>query len=155
VNTPFLERVIAVQNEEKKQALYYGSRKTDKLVRCYQKNTLGVFRVELELHSGLLREISTLDDFLYLPDVVYPNHFQFVAFDWSRLEQYLSRRLGDEGRRVIAGARSRSPSLQRVRRYLNRKGVANVHRFFTPLAINEKARRALDQWARQFKKGSL
>ncbi len=126
-------------------------RKTDKLVRCYQKDTLGVFRVELELHSGLLREISTLDDFLYLPDIVYPKHFQFVAFDWVRLEQYLSKSHGDQSRRIIAGAKSRAPSLQRVRRYLNRKGVANVHRFFTPLAVNEKARRALDEWARQFK----
>jgi hypothetical protein len=141
-----------VQNEEKKRALYYGSRKTGKLVRCYHKNTLGVFRVEVELHSGLLRDISTLDDFLYLPDVVYPNHFQFVTFDWSRLEKYLSKRFDDEGRRIAAGARSRSPSLQRVRRYLNRKGVANVHRFFTPLEINEKARHALDRWAHHFKK---
>lgn len=144
-----------MQNEEKKHALYYGGRKTDKLVRCYQKSTLGVFRVEVELHSGLLRGISTLDDFLYLPDVVYPNHFQFVTFDWSRLEQYLHKKLGDKGRRIVAGARRRSPSLQGVRCYLKRKGVVNVHRFFTPLAINEKARRALDRWARHFKKGSL
>ncbi len=144
-----------MRNEEKKRALYYGSRKTDKLVRCYQKNALGVFRVELELHSGLLRDISTLDDFLYLPDVVYPNHFQFVAFDWNRLEQYLSKTFGDEGRRITAGAKCRSSSLQRVRRYLKRKGIVNVHRFFTPLAINEKAHRALEQWAHQFKKGSL
>ena len=155
MNTQFLERVIVVPNEERKRALYYGSRKTDKLVRCYQKNTLARFRVELELHSGLLRDISTLDDFLYLPDVVYPNHFRFVAFDWSRLEQYLSKKLGDEGRRIIAGAKRRSASLQRVRRYLNRKGVVNVHRFLTPLAINQKAHRALDRWARHFKKGSL
>jgi hypothetical protein len=150
-----LGRVIVVQSEEKKRALYYGSRKTDKLVRCYQKNTLGVFRVELELHSGLLRDIATLDDFVYLPDVVYPNHLQFVDFDWSRLEKYLSESLGDEGRRIIAGAKSRSRSLRRVRRYLSRKGVTNVHRFFSALEINKKARRALDQWARQFTKGSL
>jgi hypothetical protein len=144
-----------VQNEHNKHALYYGGRKTNKLVRCYQKSTLGVFRVELELHSGLLHDISTLDDLLYLPDVVYPNHFQFVAFDWNRLEQYLSRRPGYEGRRIIAGARLRSPSLQRVRRYLNKKGIVNVHRFFTPLAINDKAQSALERWARQFKKGAL
>ena len=147
----FLERVIAVHNEEKKRALYYGGRKTDKLVRCYPKEALGVFRVELELHSGLLRDISTLDDFVYLPDVVYPKHFQFVTFDWNRLEQYLNTSFGDEGRRIIAVARYRSSSLQRVRRYLNRKGVVNVHRFFTPLEINKKAQRALEEWARHFK----
>lgn len=144
-----------MQNEREKRALYYGGRKTDKLVRCYQKKQLGKFRVELELHSGLLRDIATLDDFVYLPDIVYPNHLQFVDFDWNRLEKYLSKSLGDEGRRIIAGAKSRSRSLRRVRRYLNRNGVANVHRFFMPLEINEKARRALDQWARQFKNRTL
>lgn len=150
------EKVVAVQNEEKRQALRYGGRKTDKLVRCYEKNSLRVFRVELELHSRLLRlnDISTLDDFLYLPDVAYPKHLQFVEFDWARLEQYLNRRPGDDGPRIVAGARRRSLSLQRVRRYLNRKGIMNVHRFLVPLEMNEKVSRALDRWARHFKKGS-
>jgi hypothetical protein len=107
------ERVGVVQKEEKDQILYYGSRKSCKLVRCYQKGSLGVFRVELELHSGLLHDISDLDDFLYLPDIVFPKHFQSVALDWSRLEQYLSRRLGDESDRIIAGARRRAPSLRK------------------------------------------
>lgn len=150
-----LERVAAVQNEEKKQALYYGGRKTDKFVRCYQKSTLGVFRVELELHSGLLRDISTLDDFLYLPDAVYPKHLQFVEFDWSRLEQHLGRRPRDEASRIMAGARRRAASLQRVRRYLSKHGVVNIHRFLVPLAMNEQVSRALDRWAQHFKKGSL
>jgi hypothetical protein len=150
-----LERVAAVQNEEKKDALYYGGRKTDKLVRCYPKKSLGVFRVELELHSSLLRNISTLDDFLYLPDIVYPKHLQFVEFDWRRLEQHLSKRAGDESSRIIAGAKRRAASLQRVRRYLNKHGIANVHRFLVPLAMNEEVSRALNRWARDFKKGSL
>jgi len=143
-----------VQNEDNNRALYYGSRKTGKLIRCYEKTNLGKFRVEMELHSGLLRDIKTLDDFMYLPDVVYPNHFRFVKFDWSRLDEYLNNKFGNKGRRLFAGARYRSPSLQRVRRYLNRNGVVNVHRFFVPLAINKKAQRALDRWASQFKKES-
>ena len=144
-------------NEEKKHALRYGGRKTDKLVRCYQKPTLGVFRVEVELHSGILRrnDISKLDDFLYLPDVVYPKHVEFVEFDWSRLEQHLNARSRSKGRRIIAGAKRRAASLRRVRRYLNRKGVANIHRFLVLLAMNKRVRRALDRWARNFKKGSL
>ena len=144
-------------NEEKRQALRYGGRRADKLVRCYQKPKLGVFRVEVELHSGILRrnDISTLDDFLYLPEVVYPKHFQFVEFDWSRLEQHLNTRSSIEGRQIIAGAKRRAASLRRVRRYLNRKGVVNVHRFLVPLAMNERVSRALDRWARHFKKGSL
>ena len=132
--------------------LYYGNRKTDKLIRCYRKNCLGVFRLELELHSRLLRDISTLDDFLFLPDVVYPKHCQFVAVDWARLQQYLSRKPGDEGSRIISGARRRSGSLQKVRRYLTKKGVVNIHRFLVPLTLNEEVSRALDRWARYFKK---
>jgi hypothetical protein len=147
-----LEKVAAVQNEEKKRALYYGSRKTDKFVRCYQKRTLGVFRVELELHSGLLRDILTLDDFLHLPDVVYPKHVQFVALDWNRLERHLSRKSGDEDGRIIAGARRRGTSLRRVRRYLKNNGVLNLHRFLVPLAVNEQVSRALDRWAQHFKR---
>jgi hypothetical protein len=135
--------------------LYYGTRKTDKLVRCYRKKCLDIFRVEVELHSRLLRDVSTLDDFVFLPDVVYPKHFQFVAFDWGRLQQYLSRRPGDEGSRIISGARRRSSSLHRVRRYLDSKGVVNFHRFLVPLALNEEVSRALDRWARHFKKESL
>jgi hypothetical protein len=144
-----------MQNKEKTRALRYGSRKTGKLVRCYWKKELGVFRVEPELHSSLLRNISTLDDFLYLPDIVYPKHLQFVEFDWRRLEHYLSRRPVDESRRIIAGAKRRAASLQRVRRYLDKHGVANVHRLFVPLAMNDEISRALDRWARRFKKGSL
>jgi hypothetical protein len=141
-----------VQTKRKQRVLYYGTRKTDKLVRCYRKKCLDVFRVEIELHSRLLRDVATLDGFLFLPDVVYPKHFQFVAFDWGRLQQHLSRRPCDEGSRIIAGARRRSDSLQRARRYLNRKGVLNVHRFLVPLALNAPVRRALKRWVRQFKR---
>ena len=142
-------------NEEKKQALRYGGRKTSKLVRCYWKEKLGVFRVEVELHSKLLRNISTLDDFLDLPDIVYPQHLHFVEFDWERLEQHLSSRPAEESSRIMAGAKRRAPSLRRVRVYLDRHGIVNVHRFLVPLAINKDVRRALDRWARHFKKGSL
>jgi hypothetical protein len=145
-----LERVADVRNDEKNGDLYYGGRKTAKLVRCYQKKVLGVFRVELELHSRLLRDILTLDDFPNLPDIVYPKHLQFVEIDWGQLEQYLNR-LGDDGCRLIAGARRRAASLRRVRRYLGRNGVVNVHRFLVPLALNDKVNRALERWARHFK----
>lgn len=141
--------------KQKTSTLRYGGRKTGKLVRCYWKKELGVDRVEVELHSGLLRNILTLDDFLYLPDIVYPKHLQFVEFDWSRLKHYLSKRPAHQSSRIIAGSKRREASLQRVRRYLNKHGVANVHRFLVTLAINEQIRRALNRWARTFKKGSL
>jgi len=107
------------------------------------------------LHSGLLSKISTLDDFLYLPDTVYPKHLQFVEFDWERLEQYLSGRPSVESSRIIAGAKRRAASLRKVRRYLTRNGVVNIHRFLFPLALNEEVSLALDRWARHFKKEAL
>src|ERR1700730_9386541 len=36
--------------------LRHGSRRSGKLVRCYWKDQVGAYRVELELHSGLLRK---------------------------------------------------------------------------------------------------
>jgi hypothetical protein len=144
-----------MQKNNPNPVLHYGSRKTKKFVRCYYKPELKVFRVEVELHSGLLHDISTLDDFPLLAGVILPKHFQVVDFDWDRLEHHLTNKFGNEGSRIIAGARRRSGSLHRVRRYLKRHGVVNVHRFLVPLAINEAVNNALDRWARHFKKGSL
>jgi hypothetical protein len=151
-----LERAGAVSNEKKQRVLYFGGRKTAKLVRCYHKDELGVFRVEVELHSGLLRhnEIATLDDFVDLPDVICPKHLRFVEVDWERLKRYLASALGSEGDRVFAGAEKRAASLRRLRSYLGRKGVVNIHRFLVPLTLNDEVSQALDRWASQFKKGS-
>jgi hypothetical protein len=139
----------------KRRALHCGCRKGAKLVRSYHKDELGVFRVEVELHGSLLRRngISTLDDFIYLPDVICPKHLQFVDVDRQKLRRYLDETLGDAGNRVAAGASMRIASLRRTRHYLGRKGVANIHRFLVPLALNDEVRRALDRWARQFKEG--
>jgi hypothetical protein len=146
-----------VHNEDKRRALHYGTRKSDKFVRCYYKHGLRVFRVEVELHSGLLRrnDISTLDDFIYLPDLIYPTHLQFVDLDWRRLKRYLAKNLGDESDRVITGVKRRVASLRWLRRYFSRKGVVNVHRFLVPLALNDEVNRALNSWAHHFKKESL
>ena len=82
-----------MQRQKPDGVLYYGGRKSDKFVRCYKKGALTVFRVEVELHSKLLRDhsVSELDDFRLLPDVVYPKHLLFVEIDWGRLEQYLDQ----------------------------------------------------------------
>jgi len=132
--------------------LYYGSRKSDKLVRCYEKSEVGSYRVELELHSGLLRRngICVLDDLVHLPDLVHPKHLQFVALEWNRLSRHLARKLGDRSDGVIAGARRRTPSILRLQRYLRRKGVFNTHRFLTPRAVNNDVKRALNTWIRKF-----
>jgi hypothetical protein len=145
-----------MRNEEKNGKLRYGSRKASKLVRCYYKDKLGVYRVEVELHASLLRQndISTLDDFIYLPDVICPRHLLFVDVDWKRLGQYLSNNL-DEGQQISVEARRSAASLRRVRRYLKKKGVVNFHRFLVPMPVNEEVGRALKRWAHHFKKEAL
>ena len=153
---PSSEKAANVQRQRSDEGLYYGGRKSDKFVRCYEKDELAVFRVELELHSGLLRQhsVSTLADFRFLPGLIYPKHLLFVEVDWKRLEQYLAKRFGTHGSHILAGAREREVSLQRVRKYLTSRGVVNVHRFLMPLAMNEKVVAALNKFARTFGKQS-
>jgi hypothetical protein len=138
---------------KKGRVLYFGGRKSDKLIRCYRKHGLEVFRVELELHSNLLRRehIATLNDFLGLPAVICPKHLQFVAVAWNRLRRHLKRKLGKRSDAVFTAARQRASSIRRVQRYLRRKGVSNAHRFLVPLAINKDVTGALNRWEREFK----
>lgn len=137
-----------------KSYLYWGSRKSGKLIRCYKKEVVHGYRVELELHSHLLKreQISTLDDFDGIPDAIYPRHFQFVDVDWRRLKQHLLRK--HHGRALLAGAQLRAASLSRLRHYLRRHGIRNFHRFLVPLAINENIDRALTRWIRDFEDGA-
>jgi hypothetical protein len=145
-----------MRNEEKSGKLRYGTRKANKLVRCYHKDALGVFRVEVELHASLLRQndVSTLDNFIYLPDVICPKHLLFVDVDWKRLRQHLSNNL-DEGKQASVEARKCAASLRQVRRYLKKRGIVNFHRFLVPMPVNEEVGRALERWARHFKKEAL
>lgn len=140
--------------QKKKIAFYYGSRKSEKLVRCYEKSEVGAYRVELELHSGLLRrqDIVGLDDLVRLPEVLCPKHLQFVDIDWNHLGRHLEKKMGHRSDVVIVGARRRTDSILRLLRYLRRKGVFNTHRFLVPRAINEDVTRAVNRWRRQFNK---
>jgi len=144
-----------VRDPERRRALRYGGRKSAKLIRCYYKRELKVFRVEAELHSQLLGVISTLDDFVRLPQLIHPNHLCFVDFDWNRLNSHLAKNKGDDCADVEERAHRRAGSLRRLRRYLGRHGVVNFYRFLVPLKINADIKRALKKWARNFKKESL
>jgi hypothetical protein len=141
----------------KNDRLRYGSRKSSKLVRCYEKPEVEAYRVELELHSGLLRShgIAGLEHLVHLPDVIRRKHLQFVDLDWNQLRLHLANKIGNRNDVVIAGARRRRTSILRVQRYLRRKGVSNAHRFLVPHALNEDVRRALNEWTRKFNNGAL
>ncbi|HEU0047024.1 MAG TPA: hypothetical protein VFQ43_05390 [Nitrososphaera sp.] len=134
--------------------LYWGGRKSEKLVRSYDKKEVAGYRVELELHSPLLRDehISTLEDFDGLPDTVYPKHFQFVTVDWDRLKRHLTPKRNSQA--LISGAKQRGSSLSRLRRYLRRNGITNFHRFLVPHAINKRIDRAFTRWSGHFEGAS-
>jgi hypothetical protein len=138
--------------KRKKVDLYYGSRKSAKLVRCYKKREVGAYRVELELHSGLLRGngISVLDDLVRIPELVSPKHLYMVDLDWNRLRRHLVNKIGDGCDGVMAGAQRRKESILRLHAYLRRKGIVNTHRFLVPHAINTDVSRALREWVRHF-----
>jgi len=141
-----------VKTNSDSPVLYWGGRKSGKYVRCYWKIELGDYRVELELHTRLLRRehILTLDDLEDLPEVIYPRHVQFVQVDWTRLEQHISQRLGSRAKWAINEARRRASSICRLRRYLRKQGVVNFRRFVAPLPINDEIDHALGNWARHF-----
>jgi len=54
----------------------------------------------------------------------------------------------------MAGVEQRAASLSRVRAYLRRKGIANIHRFLLPLRINDEINRALARWSVRFTRAS-
>jgi hypothetical protein len=159
MNHRFIQRHALFGKSRRRQGgksvhvLYYGGRKCGKLVRCYRKKAVAAYRVELELHSGLLRRhsISTLDDFIYLPDIVLSKHLRFVNFGWAAFERYLYKRLGrEEASLLMDRARTRAISIRRLQRYLRRHGVPNPHRFLVSHWINVVVRRAFDSWVREF-----
>jgi hypothetical protein len=139
--------------------LRYGARKSGKLIRCYWKQQVNAFRVELELHSRLLskgrRKKEQNFNFRNVPDrilpSVCPDHIQFVRFRWEALAKYLTRRFGQQGMDILEQARAKARvSLRSATRFLRRKRVNNVHRFLVPMRINKAIRAALTKWEIDF-----
>jgi hypothetical protein len=130
----------------------YGDRKGDKLVRCYRKLELNVFRVELELHSALLRRnrIAHLADFWRLSDLLFPNHIRFVRINWAALTKHLSRR-GLDATQIIQRAKSENGSLHATMEFLRTNvGVYNVHRFLRTTSPSSNICKGLKSWSRRF-----
>lgn len=133
--------------------VHYGSRKGPKLIRIYKKQELDVFRIEGEFHSPFLRrhQVETEQDIAFVANKFYPAHILFVRIDWKRLRRHLRRKYGNErAEQILASARKRDSSIRRVTRYLRRKGLLNVHRFYRPLPINKEIKRALERWSTDY-----
>jgi hypothetical protein len=133
--------------------LRYGGRSCPKLVRCYLKESLEVFRVELELHRSLLRKYgaTTIHDLAAVAARLVPAHLRFVCVCWKKLKTYLVKKFGNDGNRIAEEARHQADlSLAKALRYLAKVGVPNPHRFLVPLKINRAVREALQRWAEDF-----
>lgn len=130
--------------------LVYGGRGCPKLVRCYFKREINRYRVELELHSAILRKqrIDNIVDLARVSKVVYPAHIAFKIMKWKKLESHLQRRYGKvKTAELIDQAREcAETSPRKVTRFLS-KSVYNVHRFWGSEATNGYIREALRLWA--------
>lgn len=133
--------------------LRFGSRSSPKLVRCYQKKKLNRYRVELELHSSLLKRLSirNIADLGVVATKLYPAHIAAKVIRWEKLQSHLVRRHGArEGHRLYEEARERAEkSLHRTMRFLS-KVVHNPHRFVGLQVRNCHIREALLRWAAEF-----
>jgi hypothetical protein len=139
-----------------KGQLRYGTRHSPKLVRCYWKEQVNAYRVEIELHSQLLGRfgVNKTQDPTEIDFGIVPKHFRFARLRWRALSEYVNRSMGSDGEYILAGARERAAtSILKALRFLRRKGIPNVHRFLKPLAMNERVKKAIADWAFEFHRG--
>ena len=144
------------------EQLRYGSRYSGKLVRCYWKESVNSYRVEVELHSCLLprprrnnlREIidSRWPEIGNAAFSIVPGHCRFVKLRFNALGRHLRQRFGERGDLLLEHTRALSTqSLHSALGYLRRKGIHNPHRFLQPLTrINAAIEEAIDAWAADF-----
>jgi hypothetical protein len=136
--------------------LRYGSRKSGKFVRGYWKAEIDAFRVELEMHSALLRKhrIDEKTDISDVAFVIQPKHLLFGRFRWNALSHYVRRRFGMEGEAILEITRQKANiSIHSTMKYLRRMGVNNPHRFVVPMKINDRIKSELTKWALNFTEG--
>lgn len=133
-------------------SLWYGTRRSGKLVRCYRKPEVEAYRVELEVHSPLIRKhgLQSLEALRRLPALLYPAHLQFMRLDWVALYNHLLRRRLP-AKKILREAKSYAWSIHGLMGFLRHElGLRNVHRFLVPLEMNEQIRLALENWSRRW-----
>jgi hypothetical protein len=140
----------------------YGSRLSGKLARCYQKEAINAFRVEVEMHSSLLprprgdKRREVIDT--RWPEIadagfsILPSHLKFVRFRFKALARHLRRRFGEHGDVLLERTRAcAEESLHLALAYLRRIRVNNPTRFLQPMTrINDALEQAIDAWAVDF-----
>lgn len=141
------------RNDKYPGSIWYGARRSPKMVRAYWKPSIHSFRVELEMRSRWLRQygIATPFDFAQLVLLLPGRQIKFVRVDWNKIGTYLRDR-GLSWRRIVRQAqnRCRERGLSSAQRYLRRHGVFNVYRFLVPIATNRRVRQALRKWSKEW-----
>ncbi|MGA7567077.1 MAG: hypothetical protein WBW53_13570 [Terriglobales bacterium] len=142
------------QNRSADTYFRYGTRLSTKMVRVYRKEKLNCFRVELEIHSALLRkyQITSAFELGRLAGELVPAHIQFVGYRWEGVRRYLAQRFGKrKGVDILRRARELADtSLRGAARLLSEFAVPNAHRFQSPLRLNLRLQGALKLWAEKF-----
>jgi hypothetical protein len=130
---------------------YWGTRKSSKLVKSYNKPEIGAHRVELELRSRFLRRyhIENPLDFPKLIDLLPRKHIYFAQLDDRKLIYHLRRR-GMTREEVSLHRQWLDPSKCNIGAalfYLREElHLRNVRRLLSPLRTNRLVREALANW---------
>ncbi len=130
----------------------YGTRRSQRLVRSYFKQSVSALRVELEIHSRWLRGSHDLNRNIFQLHwlALFPNDFYFAGMDWTALSVHLRRRRLPAVR-ILREARERACSLHGLLKYLRGSvGIHNPDRFLRALKINREIARAWNHWVECF-----
>jgi hypothetical protein len=133
------------------KTLYWGERKSSKLVRAYFKKLLGVFRIELQLNPRLIRNLR-LEDFRSidkLHDLLLPRHFEFVKIDWAAIGRYCAE--NDLGIGAIDIAKEKKTLHAQMDSLRRTTRIENLYRFLKPLKTNQLVRDAIQKFVKQYK----
>lgn len=136
--------------------LSYGTRKSTKFVRSYEKANVGGYRVELQLNSEWLRQrdIKALGDLVRLPALLFPKHLKFVSLDWDRIEAAFPHK-GVAQRTTLRKAKRQARSIHAAMQVLRKEGgLANPHCFLRTMRVTGKVRRYFRRWIRQWCNGN-
>jgi len=131
--------------------IYFGGRRSDKLIRCYFKAEVVAFRVEFQLHASWLtqRNLTQLQNLPDLPMHLAP-YLNFSRIDWTLLRNHLEATQPENASRVLRDARARSRDILRTLSYLTSEKIFNRHRYLQSLSINRDAMKAVKHWAREW-----
>jgi hypothetical protein len=134
------------------KAAWFGAPTSEQFVRCYAKQKINCFRVELQLNRGAIQKkrLDNLDEWMKLPQIVR-QHVQFYRMDWPRLDKYLERN-SRTAETIFRRARALEGNLDELVRFLRQVSVSNPRRFLVPLPVNARIFSALGRLRRQWQR---